>query len=252
MAACQAFGQAPKTLDRLETKNGRTYEKVTVTKIEADGISITHDSGTAKVSFEKMSAELREAFGYDPDKARQYQSKIASAAAETERREMASRSKSSVRTENSGKTAEDHELVRKVNSLAKKISVDGFQSSDVGIIGTIKVMKLVSEPVPGSMVQRKSKWLQDYKADGVLCGVKGAKVQTSIDMTGRPLGLSDTTSSSIVWEGKAWRIGSIRYKTSQGLLRTCPLYTGSETEAVNFYRTNGFSRETSGVVKRVD
>ncbi len=49
------------------------YRDVTVTKVDPDGINITHDSGLAKVPFEKLSPELQAKFGgFDAAKAAEF------------------------------------------------------------------------------------------------------------------------------------------------------------------------------------
>lgn len=61
------MGEELKKFDTLTTTAGRTYNKVTVTKIEPDGIRISHDSGSAKIPFEKLTPELqKELGGFDP------------------------------------------------------------------------------------------------------------------------------------------------------------------------------------------
>lgn len=49
------------------------YRDVTVTKVDPDGINITHDSGLAKVPFENLSPEMQAKFGgFDPAKAAEF------------------------------------------------------------------------------------------------------------------------------------------------------------------------------------
>ena len=57
-----AFGQVLK-LKKLTLKNGREYEKVTVTEKRPDGISISHESGTARIKFEDLPADVAKQFG---------------------------------------------------------------------------------------------------------------------------------------------------------------------------------------------
>ena len=49
----------------LTTTEGRIYKGVTITKVEPDGISIMHESGTAKVPFTKLSKEVQLKHGHD-------------------------------------------------------------------------------------------------------------------------------------------------------------------------------------------
>jgi hypothetical protein len=249
----------PKEFDRLETTKGKVYEKVKVRKVEPDGISIMHDSGTAKVPFEHLSDELKNAFGYDEDKAAEHRE----AQAERDRKneaavmtedpaDVAIREAKEADSVSKQSSEEETAFREKVDSLARKISVSAFQNSDVGLIGTINVQKLKSKPVRGSMIKSELVWVHDAVYDGVAIGTAGAKVEESIDATGRHLGLRDTHNVSIEWKGKGWRIGSIQYKTRQGLLRTCPLFTGSIDDAVAFYRKHGFTKEAASAVRKAD
>lgn len=61
----------PATLlaEDLMTVGGKKYTGVTVTRVEADGLSISHDDGFAKIPFSDLPEELRKKYGYDPAKA---------------------------------------------------------------------------------------------------------------------------------------------------------------------------------------
>lgn len=69
--------EPPKKFDKLETLNGKVYEKVEVRKIEPDGISIIHDAGTAKVMFENLPKALQDAYQFDPGKAAEHREQTA-------------------------------------------------------------------------------------------------------------------------------------------------------------------------------
>lgn len=77
-------------LEKLKLKTGREYEKVTITEKRPDGISIRHDSGTARIKFEDLPEDLAKRLGgFDPAaavKARQEaDAKEAAALAEIDR-----------------------------------------------------------------------------------------------------------------------------------------------------------------------
>ena len=74
----------PTTLlaEDLTTVSGKKYTGVTVNRVEADGLAISHDDGLAKVPFSDLSEELRKKYGYDPQKAAQYQAAMQAAAAQ--------------------------------------------------------------------------------------------------------------------------------------------------------------------------
>jgi hypothetical protein len=51
----------------LTTTEGRVYKNVTVRKVEPDGLSISHESGLAKIPFTKLPKEVQKKHGYDPE-----------------------------------------------------------------------------------------------------------------------------------------------------------------------------------------
>ena len=53
----------------LTTLDGTTYRNVKVTRVEADGLVITHAEGACKIDFLKLPEEVRKQYGYDPAKA---------------------------------------------------------------------------------------------------------------------------------------------------------------------------------------
>jgi hypothetical protein len=61
----------PKKLGDL-TIDGKTYENANMTAKRADGISIMHDAGTARIPYEKLPEKLREELGgFDPEAAKE-------------------------------------------------------------------------------------------------------------------------------------------------------------------------------------
>jgi hypothetical protein len=64
--------------DRISTLDGKTYEKVILDKVEADGLLVLFSpveggSGTAKLKFRNLPVELQERYGYDADRAADYE-----------------------------------------------------------------------------------------------------------------------------------------------------------------------------------
>lgn len=78
---CLAMAAAAKD---LTTTDGRTYKKVSIRKVEPDGLAITHESGLAKVPFAKLSKELQKEHGYDPEKAAKFAKERAATVKATE------------------------------------------------------------------------------------------------------------------------------------------------------------------------
>ena len=71
--------QAANTFKQIRTLSGKEFTEVVVTAVLPDSIRITHDAGTATVSFADLSEELQKRFGYDPVKAAEYAHRTAAA-----------------------------------------------------------------------------------------------------------------------------------------------------------------------------
>jgi len=64
--------------DRIITLDGKTYAKVILDKVEADGLLVLFSpveggSGTAKLKFRNLPVELQKRYGYDADRAADYE-----------------------------------------------------------------------------------------------------------------------------------------------------------------------------------
>jgi hypothetical protein len=62
----------------ITTLDGKTYEKVILKKVDPDGLLVLFTpkeggSGAAKLKFRNLPPELRERYGYDPDRASDYE-----------------------------------------------------------------------------------------------------------------------------------------------------------------------------------
>jgi hypothetical protein len=66
----------------LTTVSGKKYTGVTINRVEADGLAISHADGLAKVPFSDLSEDIRKKYGYDPQKAAQQQAVMQAAAAQ--------------------------------------------------------------------------------------------------------------------------------------------------------------------------
>jgi hypothetical protein len=62
------------------TVNGKEFHNVTVTKVEADTVSIMYDGGIGRVNLSDLSPELQKKFKYDPQAAAEAQAQAASKA----------------------------------------------------------------------------------------------------------------------------------------------------------------------------
>jgi len=64
--------------DRITTLDGKTYKRVILDKVEADGLLVLFSpveggSGTAKLKFRNLPVGLQERYGYDADRAADYE-----------------------------------------------------------------------------------------------------------------------------------------------------------------------------------
>jgi len=70
----------------LTTLDGTTYRDVKVTRVEADGLAITHASGAGKIEFLNLPEEVRKKYAYDPAKSEAAQKAAASGWQEMDQR----------------------------------------------------------------------------------------------------------------------------------------------------------------------
>ncbi len=88
--------------DRITTIDGKTYEKLTLIRVDLDGLLVNFvpvegGSGSAKLKFRNLPAELRDRFGYDPARSSDFETAqarrdavwLAESAAWTEQRRAA-------------------------------------------------------------------------------------------------------------------------------------------------------------------
>lgn len=52
----------------ITTRDGTTYKHAEVTGVDADGLSITHSTGVAKVPFDNLPDAIQKQYNYDPAK----------------------------------------------------------------------------------------------------------------------------------------------------------------------------------------
>ena len=64
----------------IKTIGGTIYKNITVTRVDPNGISVTHDDGLAKIPFTDLTPDLQTKYGYDPKKAAEFNAALQSAA----------------------------------------------------------------------------------------------------------------------------------------------------------------------------
>jgi len=69
-----------KPTNEIATASGAIYKNVYVEKVEPDGITISYTPargglGIIKINFDELSDELRQKYGFDPEKKKAYEKK---------------------------------------------------------------------------------------------------------------------------------------------------------------------------------
>lgn len=230
-------------LAELVTLDGKTYQGVTIRKVEPDGLSILHAAGTAKVPFEKLPEELQEKYGYDATAAAEHRKQAAEAQRKQDAAERAAGEKRKKEAAKAAMAEADKGFAEKVEKAAKMMRVGAFKNTRLGLAGDIYVGALTTERVRstlGSTTGHKPVWeFRGLGIQGIIAGTKDATVETE---AGSPV---------ILWEGKAWRIGMIEYLGTKGMMMTVPLFTASEKEAAAFYKKNGFGPASERISYRM-
>ncbi|MEY4482933.1 MAG: hypothetical protein RL693_385, partial [Verrucomicrobiota bacterium] len=85
----------------LTTLLGQTYKNCTIMKATPEALTLVHDSGVSKISFEQLSDEWKQKFNYDPAKAKEF------AVAEDARRQEIEAKKKALNAEREKKESEN-------------------------------------------------------------------------------------------------------------------------------------------------
>lgn len=75
---------APLSVEEKTIKH--PYPNATISRVEPDGITYITDTGVTKVLFPELPKDVREKYGYTPEKAKAYQEQQAALAAEQQKR----------------------------------------------------------------------------------------------------------------------------------------------------------------------
>lgn len=62
--------------DDITTLDGKSYQNVTVSRVEPDGLVLVTSDGIEKLPFTNLSEEVRKKYGYNPKQAAQYQQSV--------------------------------------------------------------------------------------------------------------------------------------------------------------------------------
>jgi len=141
LSTCLAIAADPVKLDKLTLKNGREYEKVTITEKRADGISISHESGTARIKFEDLPEDIvKQLGGFDAEAA-------VKARAETDAKEEAARAEIEKGMADMADEKQSREQNAAIAASAQHAELKITQVVDGGVLCKIALFTNIKEEV---------------------------------------------------------------------------------------------------------
>ena len=88
LSAAAAIADEGQTVTTIVTKSGKTYQNCRIFKQDPDGVMFAHQHGAAKILYADMSSSMRDALGYDAEKAATYAKSLSERYAKERAREF--------------------------------------------------------------------------------------------------------------------------------------------------------------------
>jgi hypothetical protein len=108
--------------DDITTIRGEKFTNVSISRVEPDGIVVRKSDGIVKIPFSDLSPELRAKYGYDPEKAAQYNAAAQAAVAELQQQME--------------QTSRDGKVMETVEKSAMEIRAKILQVTADGVLAT--------------------------------------------------------------------------------------------------------------------
>jgi hypothetical protein len=203
----------------ITTLEGKTYSGVTVMRVEPDGLSIKHSTGIGKLYFSELPQELRDKYGYNPEKHRQYYNAQQQQAAK-------------------------QRLYRLLDSSAIQVEARLSQVLDDGSLAYITVYntytytnEVTDTHAGSSTTYNPLSGTRQTMPSGSQGSVVRAEVRsfTTRDKRDEPvfiLGLHSGYVDGDSWTGRLYPIGTYSYTTVQGAPKKIEKYTASRKIAI--------------------
>lgn len=213
----------PACADNITLSNGKIYTNIKVSRVEADGITITHAAGITKLFFWELPSEIQQKYNYDPEKAREYnkQAQARQAALAAKQREAAIRMQKQAEYE-----AAHKELMEKIKQSAtelvgrvQQITEDGALITDAKVPYRYQVEVVTPGYTPMSSNRRfttKTKY------------VSAAADYEPVFVLGAGSGFTDGAK----WTATVFPAGTYRYTTVMGAGKTIKCYALTAGEAL--------------------
>ena len=126
----QAHGES------LSATDGATFDKISFKRVEPDGLYIEYTPpgggvGMSKIKFSRLSPEQQKVFGYDPDKAKDFESKAAKAAEDWRQENLRSEqaAKAEILARQARKAEEDQADLYRIMAMAQ------LKQAEAGLAG---------------------------------------------------------------------------------------------------------------------
>jgi len=110
----------------LTTLNGKTFEAVTIKRVDPDGLIILHKEGVAKVLFTDLAEELRIKYGYDAQKAAAFQAAQKEAQAAEAARQAKERAAESEKLADENNKAEQMKTAVRITGTVFQVVTEGI------------------------------------------------------------------------------------------------------------------------------
>ena len=257
----------------LRTADGTIYRNYTVTKVEPDGLSIRHESGTTKIDFERLPPEIQKRHGYDPFLAYDHDKKEAKRmqqenenlrAKRKERQQAAARATSAKEFEEGFKQSANwvrlsagKDSVRVCNGIAgaspTTLQATGAQGIKIGITCDLTVGHIGRVPVWTGKIKtgERKGWVFHGHGAAAYVEFTAAEIQSLQARRALRIQEADGKISTLGHEGKVWRIGQVRVTDLSGQTYLLPRYTKSDITARSFYLAHGLPPKSADRVEQI-
>ncbi|MEM9235184.1 MAG: hypothetical protein AAGB14_00295 [Verrucomicrobiota bacterium] len=195
--------------EELTTLSGKTYERVTIRKVEPDGLRIMHSSGMAKISFEDLPEEVRKEHGYSEEEAAAYRK---------QQEEAERKARADLRSDEARRRLKkaNRELLETVKNSAIVAKGKVIQNPGTGYVRASFNQKIIQTEMVVSGLSRKPK-------KKVIWG--GGDSNAIIYGLGNPV---DGES----WESVLYPAGTMTYETVLGAGTTVKRYATTPERAI--------------------
>jgi len=210
--------------DDMTLPNGKTYTNYKVSRVEPDGITLTHSSGITKLFFWELPPDIQKQYNYNPEKARTYnkQAQAQQAAAWARQQEMAKRAQQRAEYE-----AAHKEVMKNIKESATELVGEVSQITEDGaLIRDARVPFRYKEEVvtPGyTPMNSNRRFVTKTKY------ISAAADYEPVFVIGGGRGFTDGAG----WKATVYPAGTYKYTTVMGAGKTVKCYALTPEDALD-------------------